>query len=186
WIVMKALEKDRNRRYETANGLALDILRYLADEPVLACPPSAGYRARKFARRHKSALAGTGLVLACVAVICGSLGWFARERATRRAKAGGAFEESVQQARAFMKSEDWPEARAAAQRAAGLLAGAGGDESLQHRLDQLETDLNMAATLELARLEQTEVRGGRFDNARAAPAYADAFRTYGLPVLDLE
>src|SRR5262249_34555829 len=44
WIVMKALEKDRNRRYETANGFAMDVQRYLADEPVLACPPSAWYR----------------------------------------------------------------------------------------------------------------------------------------------
>src|SRR6185437_13276859 len=44
WIVMKALEKDRNRRYESANGFAADVQRYLADEPVLACPPSVGYR----------------------------------------------------------------------------------------------------------------------------------------------
>ena len=49
WIVMKALEKDRSRRYETANGLARDIERYLNDEPVEACPPSAGYRFSKFA-----------------------------------------------------------------------------------------------------------------------------------------
>src|SRR5438874_2924081 len=48
WIVMKCLEKDRNRRYETANGVAADVQRYLADEPVQACPPSAGYRLRKF------------------------------------------------------------------------------------------------------------------------------------------
>ena len=53
---MKALEKDRNRRYETANGLAADLRRYLDDEPVQACPPSAGYRLRKFARRNKAAL----------------------------------------------------------------------------------------------------------------------------------
>src|SRR4029077_19527133 len=53
WIVMKTLEKDRNRRYETASGIAMDVQRYLADEPVLACPPSAGYRLRKFARRNK-------------------------------------------------------------------------------------------------------------------------------------
>jgi eukaryotic-like serine/threonine-protein kinase len=62
WIVMKALEKDRNRRYETANGFARDVERYLADEPVLACPPSAGYRLRKFALRNKRALA-TGALL---------------------------------------------------------------------------------------------------------------------------
>ena len=53
---MKALEKDRNRRYETANGFALDIQRYLADEPVSACPPSASYRFRKFLRRNKRAV----------------------------------------------------------------------------------------------------------------------------------
>ena len=54
---MKALEKDRNRRYETANGLARDIERYLDDEPVEACPPSAAYRLRKFARKHRAVLA---------------------------------------------------------------------------------------------------------------------------------
>src|SRR5881394_1926535 len=53
WIVMKTLEKDRNRRYETASGFAADVQRYLKDEPVQACPPSAAYRLRKFARRNK-------------------------------------------------------------------------------------------------------------------------------------
>jgi serine/threonine protein kinase len=56
WIVMKAIEKDRGRRYESANGLALDVQRFLADEPVTATPPSAGYRFRKFARRHRTAV----------------------------------------------------------------------------------------------------------------------------------
>jgi serine/threonine protein kinase len=53
WIVMKALEKDRTRRYETANGFAADVSRYLAGEPVLAHPPSTTYRLRKFVRRHR-------------------------------------------------------------------------------------------------------------------------------------
>src|SRR6185312_2129322 len=57
WIVMKTLEKDRNRRYETANGFARDIQRYLADEAVEACPPSAGYKLRKFARKNRKPLA---------------------------------------------------------------------------------------------------------------------------------
>ena len=56
WIVMKALEKDRTRRYETANGLAADLRRYLNDEPVQACPPSAWYRFGKLARRNRVAL----------------------------------------------------------------------------------------------------------------------------------
>ena len=62
---MKALEKDRSRRYETANGFAMDVQRYLADEPVLACPPSAGYRLRKFVRRNRALTAA--VVLAVVA-----------------------------------------------------------------------------------------------------------------------
>ncbi len=62
WIVMKCLEKDRNRRYETASSLARDIGRYLQDEPVQACPPTSGYRLRKFVTRHK------GAVFAAVAV----------------------------------------------------------------------------------------------------------------------
>jgi serine/threonine protein kinase len=62
WIVMKCLEKDRSRRYETAAALALDIQRRLAGEPVAAAPPSASYRLRKFARRHRRLLAAAALV----------------------------------------------------------------------------------------------------------------------------
>ena len=63
WIVMKSLEKDRNRRYETANGFAQDIQRYLADEAVQACPPSAWYRFRKFSRRNKTGLTAAAELL---------------------------------------------------------------------------------------------------------------------------
>jgi serine/threonine protein kinase/WD40 repeat protein len=70
WIVMKALDKDRTRRYETANGLAMDLQRYLQDEPVLACPPSAAYRLRKLARRHKPAL--TAAVLVALVLVAGA------------------------------------------------------------------------------------------------------------------
>ena len=63
WVVMKALEKDRDRRYATANGLAHDIQRYLADEVVQARPPSAGYRLKKFVRRHKGQVLAAGLAL---------------------------------------------------------------------------------------------------------------------------
>jgi WD40 repeat protein/serine/threonine protein kinase len=70
WIVMKCLDKDRARRYETADGLAQDIERYLHDEPVRACPPSALYRLRKFARRSKGVLlAATGVLVALVLAV---------------------------------------------------------------------------------------------------------------------
>jgi eukaryotic-like serine/threonine-protein kinase len=57
WIVMRALEKDRSRRYETASGFARDIERHLADDAVEACPPSVSYRARKFVRKNRTLLA---------------------------------------------------------------------------------------------------------------------------------
>ena len=70
---MKALEKDRDRRYETANGLAMDLQHYLHDEPVEACPPSVRYRLRKFVRRNKGpVLAASLVVLALVGGIIGT------------------------------------------------------------------------------------------------------------------
>jgi serine/threonine protein kinase/tetratricopeptide (TPR) repeat protein len=71
WIVMKALEKDRARRYETANGFAADVLRYLSDEPVAACPPSTVYRFRKFARRNKATFVSGSLI--ALVLIAGSV-----------------------------------------------------------------------------------------------------------------
>jgi hypothetical protein len=73
WIVMKALEKDRAQRYDTANALAADIQRYLADEPVLAGPPSAGYRLKKFVKRNKGrVVAATLLLVALSAGLAGT------------------------------------------------------------------------------------------------------------------
>ena len=72
WVVMKALEKDRTRRYETANGLARDIQRYLADEVVEARPPSRGYRLKKFVKRNKGQVIAASLVL--IALIGGVIG----------------------------------------------------------------------------------------------------------------
>ncbi|MBS0266420.1 MAG: serine/threonine protein kinase, partial [Planctomycetes bacterium] len=68
WIVLKALEKDRARRYETASGLAADIKRFLNDEPVVARPPTAGYRVRKLIRRNKLMAAAIVAVLASLMI----------------------------------------------------------------------------------------------------------------------
>ena len=84
WIVMKSLEKDRTRRYETANGFAKDIRRYLDGDPVEACPPTASYKLRKFARKHRVALTTAGafafLLIAATAVSVGLALWANRER----------------------------------------------------------------------------------------------------------
>jgi tetratricopeptide (TPR) repeat protein len=71
WIVMKALEKDRARRYETSNGLVQDIRRHLANEPVLAAAPSVAYRFHKFARRNKAGLGVAGLIITVLVAATG-------------------------------------------------------------------------------------------------------------------
>ena len=87
---MKALEKDRARRYDTASALAADIGHYLHDEPVVACPPSAVYRFRKFARRNKAALAVVGLILFVLMLFGSGIGWTIRDRAARAGARVGA------------------------------------------------------------------------------------------------
>jgi eukaryotic-like serine/threonine-protein kinase len=81
WIVMKALEKDRTRRYETASGLAGDIQRCLSSEPVTARPPSSIYRFQKLVRRNKTAFAAVGAVMAALVLGLGlSLYLFVQEK----------------------------------------------------------------------------------------------------------
>jgi eukaryotic-like serine/threonine-protein kinase len=85
WIIMKALEKDRTRRYETANGLAMDIHRHLSNEPVVACPPSKLYRFQKWIRRNKLVFVAGAAVVAALLFGLGTSTWmFFQERAALR------------------------------------------------------------------------------------------------------
>jgi tetratricopeptide (TPR) repeat protein len=158
WIVMKCLEKDRNRRYETASALAADVQHYLNDEPVLACPPSAWYRFRKFARRKKTALVIAACVLLALAGITGGIGWAVRDRAAqeewieaeRRAQ-----EEALDQTVETILNDTgplidqgkWPEALAAVERADKLLEAAGRTDR-PTRMLELRKELTMAEHLD--------------------------------------
>jgi serine/threonine protein kinase len=99
WIVMKSLEKDRTRRYETANGLAMDVQRYLENEPVVARPPSQVYRLRKLVRRNKGVFASAAAVLVVLLMGLGSSTWlFFKERESRlEAERGRANEVKLRQ-----------------------------------------------------------------------------------------
>jgi serine/threonine protein kinase/tetratricopeptide (TPR) repeat protein len=157
WIVMKALEKDRDRRYETASAFAADVQRYLDDEPVLACPPSAVYRLRKFARRHKAALwtsAAVSMVL--VLAVCG-VGWAlwdraARSTATERAvsvalaKAGQLADQARQMPSATSGEATavlvvWQQADDALAQAEAALSTGAADDDLQERVAAVRTQL---------------------------------------------
>jgi serine/threonine protein kinase/WD40 repeat protein len=152
WIVMKCLEKDRTRRYETASALAADVQRYLADEPVLACPPSAWYRARKLVRRNSGpVLAAALLVLALVGGIIGTT-WGLVRAANARADAATEAAE-----------------KEAAQTAAGL-SKRFADEKL------------FASYLDRARaLRMSRRPGQRFESLGVLRQAADLARTLGLP-----
>jgi eukaryotic-like serine/threonine-protein kinase len=99
WVVMKCLEKKRDRRYETANALARDVQRYLADEAVEARPPSAGYRLGKLLRRHKGPVLAASLVLLAllVGVMGTSLGMIAAEQRRQEAEQAQAAEAEQRQ-----------------------------------------------------------------------------------------
>ena len=101
WIVMKALEKDRNRRYQTANGFGMDIQRHLNDEPVVARPPSRIYRFQKLVRRNKIVFIASAAVAAALVLGLGTSTWlFFREREARREAQQGRVNEALLRQRA--------------------------------------------------------------------------------------
>jgi tetratricopeptide (TPR) repeat protein len=160
WIVMKALEKDRSRRYETATGLARDIQRYLMDEPVEACPPSAAYRLRKFCRRHRGPAVAVVAVL--LAVVEGAvLATWQAVRATRAEAAALAERDAKEQAR---QAEADQRAAAVAQ---GERAGTAEEQARQEAAvsravrDFLQADLLRQADT-VAQAETQRLTGGAF------------------------
>jgi hypothetical protein len=194
WIVMKALEKDRGRRYETANGFAMDVQRYLADEAVQACPPSAGYRLRKFARRNKGPIAVASLVLFFLVLLGGGLGWawrdrtareaeVARQQGERQAKAAGQVELIFADVDRLESEQKWPEALAAARRAEAVVAGGEVDAPTAKRVRERLKDLQFVDRLEQIRMQPATIVEGNFDDVGADREYARAFHEYGV---DLE
>jgi serine/threonine-protein kinase len=186
WIVMKALEKDPNRRYETASAFAADVQRYLADEPVQACPPSAVYRLRKFARRNKRALVTAALiaVVALVAVgsLAGGLGWRLREQAERRTRTTETALAALKDSEEFQRQAQIPEALEAGRRAQAAMATGEGSPDLHQRVRERVRDLQMAADLEQVRAKE----GDAFDFAQADQEFAGAFQRYGIDVENLD
>jgi tetratricopeptide (TPR) repeat protein len=192
WIVMKALEKDRDRRYETANGIAMDIQRYLADEPVLACPPSAGYRLRKFARRNQTAVAVTGLVLFFVALLGGGAGWVMRDRAARQDKAASELGLALARAEQLQGQGDRAEAVAALERAELLAGQAPADAARQQRLAILKErlaadgrDQVFLARYEAVRLQSqstVDTQSNTFARTTSFHEIRDALRAYGIDI----
>ena len=149
WIVMKALEKDRNRRYETANSLAMDVQRYLADEVVAARPPSAAYRLRKFARRNRAHLT-LATALGVLLLGAGAFAWYsdhhAAQRRTRLELNAGAVAALLDQCEEALQA-DRADRAAIALEAAERRAADGGADKLAGRLHRCRADLELLRAL---------------------------------------
>ena len=185
WVVMKCLEKSRDHRYETASGLATDIQRYLNDEPVAACPPSAAYRFRKFARRNKVALLTAGLV--AVALVLGLAGttWQAIRATVAEQRAVQSAKSEAAQRRVAEAAERRAEEEAAVATAVNdflqsdLLGMAGAESQLEAKLEP-DPNIKLATLLERA-LSKVEKRFGDQPRVRAEvqATLADAFHALG-------
>jgi serine/threonine protein kinase/Flp pilus assembly protein TadD len=195
WIVMKALEKDRTRRYETASAFAADVQRYLDDEPVQACPPSLGYRFRKFARRNKRTLLTATLLgvilLAALAAIGGVTGWMLHqrdeqerradeERKERQQRDASEIKRSVGEGRRLQARRRWPEALAYAEHAQDILARIEEPDSLRPLVAELLEDLHMIRKLEDIALRKSERIGNLQGVAQRKPGSNRAIFTVGF------
>ena len=180
WIVMMALEKDRTRRYDTASKFAEDVRHYLADEQVEACPPSAAYRLRKFARRNKTLFATSAVLLAAVVSVAGSVGWAVRDRQARQAAIEAEVVLSLEDASRAYENGRIPIAETAVRYAESLLAATNAKADVHDRIRQWQSDLKMVRRLEDAQLDKATIKDGKFDFAGAPGNYRQAFEEYGL------
>jgi serine/threonine-protein kinase len=180
-ICLKCLQKEPQRRYESALALAEDLERWLAGEPIHARRISPWRRLGKWIRRRPALAAAVVSLLMGLAVLAGSIGWIVRDATARRT----AMEQAI--ALAWDESLDWqrqgrlPEALSAARRADGLLAGADVDEALRQRVRTRLADLELLDRLENVRLEKVAAdKDARFDWVGADALYEQLFRDAGL------
>ncbi len=153
WIVMKALDKDRARRYESASGFADDLRRHLDGDAVEACPPSASYRLWKFARRHRAALATASILAAILLLAVFVSAWQAiRAREAERLAVHAAHRAAVSQAEALNQKDHAGRSEESAQavlkflqdeiltaaRPEGQDGGKGKDITIRRALDEAE------------------------------------------------
>jgi tetratricopeptide (TPR) repeat protein len=186
-IVLKALEKNPQERYATAQELADDLGRFLEDHPIRARRPGVVQRLRKWGRRYRLAVnVAAACLLVVLAVVAGSVGWVVRDREARREDAGRRAAEALRSAEACFEPENWTEGLRGVEQAEGFLAGFPEEAALRLRARQLRRDLEMARQLQEAQLQEAAVKDGHFDIEALDAAYAAAFAGYGLDVDGLD
>lgn len=178
-VVLKAMDKDPARRYQTAGDLAADLRRFAADEPVRAKPKTPAERVLRWAARRPRTLAGVAaLLLAGLA----ALAYWDRERSVAEAAA----REAATQAEELRSRRRFPEAEATVRRAAALLPRFGGDPELHRRVTDQVADTTLLRRLDDARLLRINSRldATAIDKVPSLDGFAAAFReAYGVEVL---
>jgi tetratricopeptide (TPR) repeat protein/serine/threonine protein kinase len=185
WIVMKALEKDRLRRYETAGGFAEDVQRYLDNETVRARQPSLGYRLRKFVRRNKAVLAVAALVLLFLVLLGSGIGWTMRDKSARQTRVSKQVAQILTEVDEAQRAQQWPKVLAGLRRAEAALSGGEADPATEQIIRYRIKDVGFIDQLERISMERTKWLAGKFDDAGAGGNYAGAFREYGVDVMQL-
>ncbi len=182
-IVLKAMAKEPQDRYATAQELADDLRRWLDDRAIHARRPSLYQRVRRWMRRHRAAVTAAVAVLLVVVVLGGVNGlWWLQKRAAAEAEARVELREAAR----LQEEEKWPEALGAVRRARGALAGVWADPALREEVDELGKDLEMARRLQEARLRLADIKDGHDDWEASSKACAEAFAWYGLDVDNLD
>jgi hypothetical protein len=164
------------------------VERYLNDEQVEACPPSALYRLRKFVRRNKRGLAIAGLLLFLIVLVGGSVGWRLRDRAAQEGETERAVSAALQEAEQAQREGKVPEALTKVKQAAAILASGAGTLALEQRVQERLADLKLVADLEELRAQRADMglvmvgRDYSYPYAQADSNYKQAFRAIGVDV----
>jgi serine/threonine protein kinase/tetratricopeptide (TPR) repeat protein len=183
-IVLKAMEKNPAERYATAQELANDLRRHLADEPIRARPAGMARRLRKWGRRHPAwVAAAAAALLATVVVLAGAVGWVANDRARQaeitEAEAKAALDDSFRS----QAERRLPEALSAARRARAAIAAGHPNTALRRATQTRAADLELLAGLEQARLEAAQSNKTRgWDEKRMDRRYGELFQDSHLPL----
>ncbi|MFO0927816.1 MAG: tetratricopeptide repeat protein [Gemmataceae bacterium] len=195
-IVLKAIEKERSRRYQSAGELAADVARYLAEEPILARPPSAAYRLGKLARRHKGRLAVAVTLTLAFLVAAAGVGWAVRDRAAVRADADRARADRVSRLAArvelvlaeldrLARDQQWDAALAAARNAEAVIGEGEPADDTRAAVAAAVRELELARELDRIRTAASVWKEGAFDFAGADRAYGETFCRFGVDVESL-
>ncbi len=196
-VVMRCLEKDRERRYDSAAALAADVDRFLTDQPVVARPQSVGYRVRKFIRRNRAKVIGAGVTLGVAALVTPVVIWQAKEAATARDRA----DEGDRSARlkreetehlvthllgtevaARRRAKDWGRAEEGLNRGRALLQSVDGSEELQIDIREQLRDVRTAASLRDLSPLHFGINNDFLASSRGDGDYHQTFRAFGIDV----